>query len=211
MTDPYKILGVSPSATDEEVKKAYRALAVKYHPDNYVNNPLADLAEEKMKEINEAYDTIQKQRAAGGSSSSYSGSYSNSYSDFSGFGSSSSSGSSDFAEVRRRINMNDVSGAESMLRATSSDKRNAEWNYLMGCLFIKKGNYFDAQRYLETACYMDPNNVEYRNMRDNLRRSTQRTSNPYGYSTGTGDCDACDICSALMCLNCLCGGRGGGC
>ena len=76
MNDPYKILGVSPTATDEEIKKAYRKLAVKYHPDNYVDNPLADLAEERMKEINEAYDRIQKERAAGGngSGSSYGGS-----------------------------------------------------------------------------------------------------------------------------------------
>ena len=63
MRDPYTVLGVSPSATDEAVKKAYRELARKYHPDNYQNNPLADLAEEKMKEINEAYDTITKQRS----------------------------------------------------------------------------------------------------------------------------------------------------
>ena len=63
--DPYKVLGISSDATDAEVKKAYRALAKKYHPDNYVNNPLADLAAEKMKQINEAYDEIQKQRAAG--------------------------------------------------------------------------------------------------------------------------------------------------
>lgn len=66
--DPYKVLGISSDATDAEVKKAYRALAKKYHPDNYVNNPLADLAAEKMKQINEAYDEIQKQRAAGLSS-----------------------------------------------------------------------------------------------------------------------------------------------
>ena len=58
MSDPYKVLGVSPSATDEEIKAAYRELAKKYHPDNYANTPLADFATEKMKEINEAYDTI---------------------------------------------------------------------------------------------------------------------------------------------------------
>ena len=66
MNDPYSVLGVSPNASDEEIKKAYRELARKYHPDNYQNNPLADLAEEKMKEINEAYETITKQRSGGG-------------------------------------------------------------------------------------------------------------------------------------------------
>ena len=62
MTDPYQVLGVSPNASDEQIKNAYRELARKYHPDNYANNPLADLAQEKMKEINEAYDQIQRQR-----------------------------------------------------------------------------------------------------------------------------------------------------
>ena len=57
--DPYKVLGVSPDATDDEVKKAYRALARKYHPDNYAGSDLADVAEEKMKEINAAYDAIK--------------------------------------------------------------------------------------------------------------------------------------------------------
>ena len=62
MTDPYKVLGVSPSATDEEVKDAYRQLAKKYHPDQYSGSPIAELADEKMKEINEAYDEIVSQR-----------------------------------------------------------------------------------------------------------------------------------------------------
>ena len=89
--DPYKVLGVSPSASDDEVKRAYRDLARKYHPDNYVNNPLADLAKEKMQEINDAYDTIMKQRQNGGASGgqyggpqqqqqSYGGGYSSGYS-----------------------------------------------------------------------------------------------------------------------------------
>ena len=74
MNDPYSTLGVSRNATDEEIKKAYRDLARKYHPDNYHDNPLADLAQEKMKEINEAYDAITKQRAGGGSGSTGGGS-----------------------------------------------------------------------------------------------------------------------------------------
>ena len=58
MNDPYQTLGVSRNATDEQIKQAYKELARKYHPDNYANNPLSDLAESKMKEINEAYDAI---------------------------------------------------------------------------------------------------------------------------------------------------------
>ena len=59
------MLGVSPSASDDEIKKAYRDLTRKYHPDANVDNPLADLAEEKFKEVQEAYDMIMKERASG--------------------------------------------------------------------------------------------------------------------------------------------------
>ena len=68
--DPYKVLGVTPQTSDDDVKRAYRELARKYHPDNYVNNPLADLAEARMKEINEAYDMIMSQRSNKGSARS---------------------------------------------------------------------------------------------------------------------------------------------
>ena len=66
MQDPYAVLGISPQATDAEVKAAYREMARKYHPDNYADNPLSDLAQEKMQEINEAYDTIIRMRQQGG-------------------------------------------------------------------------------------------------------------------------------------------------
>ena len=62
MNDPYKILGVSESASDEEIKNAYRELAKKYHPDNYADSPLADVANKKMQELNEAFDQIMNAR-----------------------------------------------------------------------------------------------------------------------------------------------------
>ena len=83
MSDPYKVLGISRDATDEQVKEAYREMAKKYHPDNYQGSPIADLANEKMKEVNEAYDQImneRKNRKNGGSSSQgYSGGYNPNY------------------------------------------------------------------------------------------------------------------------------------
>lgn len=78
--NPYDVLGVSPNASDDEIKRVYRDLTRKYHPDANVNNPLADLAEEKFKEVQEAYDIIMRERANGGNS------YGNNY----GYGSSES-------------------------------------------------------------------------------------------------------------------------
>lgn len=67
MRDPYEVLGVPSNASDDEVKRAYRELSRKYHPDGYVDNPLAGLAEEKFKEVQEAYQQIMNQRTGNGS------------------------------------------------------------------------------------------------------------------------------------------------
>ena len=131
MNDPYQILGVPETATDEEVKRAYRELARKYHPDNYHDNPLADLAQEKMKEINAAYEQINKMRSGaksgGYSSAGNSGSY-GAYGGYQQYSSQSSSGSSVLQQVRIAINTGNISRAEALL-ANYSD-HNAEWNFL---------------------------------------------------------------------------------
>ncbi|MBQ9768815.1 MAG: J domain-containing protein, partial [Clostridia bacterium] len=104
MRDPYEILGVSRDATDEEIKNAYRQLARKYHPDNYADNPLSDLASEKMKEINEAYDEIVNSRKGGSSGSS---------------GRSSSSNPS-YAKIRTLISNNRLDEAQRELDSFST-------------------------------------------------------------------------------------------
>ena len=190
MKDPYEVLGVSPDASDEEVKKAYRDLARKYHPDNYVNNPLADLAQEKMKDINEAYNTITKQRSGGGTSGSqsYSGSY------------STSSADPKFAKVRRAINEGRLDEAEGMLNATAN--HNAEWYFLRGAVAYRRGWVDEARQNFRIACQMEPGNAEY-------RQALAQVGNggfPYRQSGNFDEADMCDCCSSLLCLNCLCNG-----
>lgn len=193
--DPYSVLGISRNATDEEVKKAYRELARKYHPDNYANNPLADLVEEKMKEINEAYETIQKERSAGNSSGRYS--------------SYKYSGITSFAEVRRLINEGKINDAEMIIDSTPSGDRGAEWNYLKGVILLKHGNYYDAQKHIETACYLDPNNEEFKAAREGMRRNAGY--NPGSYSMGSDESDFCNLCAEMMLCNILCNCCGRGC
>lgn len=203
MSDPYSILGVKPDASDEEVKRAYRELARKYHPDNYQNNPLADLAEEKMKEINEAYDAITRQRA-GGSSGSYGGSsYQSGQSYQSSYQQSGQSASPLYTRIRQAINMGDLAQAEQLLRSAPS--QNGEWHFLMGSVAYRKGWLDEAMQHFQMACNMEPGNAEYRQALA-MMQGGGSAYRPYGY--GSGMDTACDCCSAMMCMNCLCGGCG---
>lgn len=196
MSDPYKVLGVSADATDDEIKKAYRALVKQYHPDNYADNPLADLAAEKMKEINEAYSEIQKMRSGGGSSggsSSGGGSYT-----------STGSGSAEYARVRQLINNGRTSEAEVILNRTPVGDRNAEWHFLKGVILYRNGWVQDARSEIENACRMDPYNNEYRSFQQ--RMNSGAAQSPYSTTGTQHQCDVCDLCQAMMCLNCLCNG-----
>lgn len=202
MSDPYKVLGVSRDATDDEIKKAYRDLARKYHPDNYVDSPLSDLVQEKMKEINEAYETIRKERSGQKSGSSSTGSYSSGDSTYSG----------ELVHARSLINEGRFSEADIILAGIPAQGRNAEWNFLMGVVKSRRGYYYDAMRFFETACYLDPNNTEYRQALNDIRAqsgSYSQTYKTYRSDSSGGDCTVCDICQAMICANCCCECMGG--
>ena len=201
MNDPYSVLGVSPSASDEEGKKAYRELARKYHPDNYQNNPLADLAEEKMKEINEAYDQITKQRAGGGSSGSYGGSYQSAYQSSYQGGYSSASSNQTYAQIRGMINAGDLAGAERLLYDVP--QKDGEWYFLSGSIAYRKGWMDEAMQNYVRAVQLEPNNMEYRQALAIMQQGNMGGYRPAGYSSGA---DAMDCCTTMMCLNCLCSG-----
>lgn len=203
MSDPYRVLGVSPDATDEQVKAAYRELAKKYHPDNYAGSPLSDLADEKMKEINEAYDTVteERKRIKRGGESGYSG-----------YGTSSNysySGSTSFNDVRQLIMNGRIADAEQILNGVPSASRDAEWYFLKGTVLLRRGWLDEAYNHFSTACRMDPSNAEYRAALNQV--SNQRNGSYGGYNpvAPVGGCSGCDMCSSLICADCCCESMGG--
>lgn len=194
--DPYKVLGVNPDTSDDDVKRAYRELARKYHPDNYVNNPLADLAETRMKEINEAYDQIMSERTGKG------GAQQQNRQSYSGFGGGGTSPL--YGQIRGAINAGNLAMAEELLQR--SPQRDAEWYFLMGSVYYKKGWFDEAGRSFAQACNMDPANAEYRNALNMLNMS-----GGYGGYRPMDSAGMCDCCTQLLCLNCCCSMCGGGC
>lgn len=161
MTDPYNVLGVPSTSSDEEIRRAYRELAKIYHPDNFATDPeQRKAAEEKMKEINDAFQQIRDLRK-GADTARPERPKKDEPPQEEGFG--------QMRPIRVLINDGQTARAEALLDAIPAVDRNAEWNFLRGCILVQRGWYVDAQTHLETACYLDPGNAEYRSFLQNLR------------------------------------------
>ena len=205
MDDPYKVLGLKKNATDEEIKAAYHELVKKYHPDKYQNNPLSDLAEEKLREVNEAYDLLMRPGSASSSynSSGYGydhgqGAYNNSYNNYS----YSNAQNSAHYDVRAALDRNQLERAEQLLYY-STGNRDAEWYFLSGILSYKRGYVDDALNKIGYAMSIEPNNVEFRSVYSQIRNTGaiyQTTSTDRGYSSSNlcSDLIMCYCCSSFL-------------
>ncbi len=203
--NPYKVLGVSENATQEEIRSAYLELVKKYHPDKYADNPLKELAGEKLKEINQAYEMLTKKQSSTNSTgygSSSSGSYNGGYTRPNSGTSYSGPFAAEFARARSYINQNNLNAAREIL--DNINVHNAEWNYLYGVIYLRQGWYEKAFSCISRAYEAEPDNTEYRNAYVSLNSSGRAYQRGGNGNIDTSPC--CDICSALMCLNCCCGG-----
>jgi len=197
MDNPYEILGIKQGATDAEIKTAYREQVKKYHPDKYQNNPLYDLAEEKLRDVNEAYEQLSK-----GNGNVGTGGY-GTRQGAAGTSSQNSNPSNEFYNIRMTIEQGNLDAATLMLNKLKG--RNAEWFYLSGVIAYKKGWFDEALSNIQTAASMDPGNYEYRNTLNqisNNSRGFRSMAGNRGYGSNNDDlCRMmqCFICTDLMC------------
>lgn len=192
--NPYEVLGVNPNDDEETIKKAYRSLVKKYHPDRYVNTPMADMATEKLKEINEAYDMITNKKSSSETGQdSYDAGYGN-------YGGGYKQG---FDGVRMLIRMRRFAEAEAML---SGLEKNAEWHYLTGLIYINRGWYDKGKNFIEIAVRMDPSNGEYRSTLSSFdvrNGKYGQFGTEYINCCGANDFLTC-LCGSFLCSRCCC-------
>lgn len=186
MRDPYEVLDLQKGATKEEIKKAYLEMVKKYHPDKYKDNPLKDLAEEKLKEINEAYNILMNE--AGNSYTSYT--YNN---------------PSNYQLIRDLILKGNLVDAERLLLQNRNE--DAEWYYLMGLIYQRKGWVNEAYKYYQAAYMKEPSNFEYKRAKEQYEsysKNYEWSAWNKGYNNRGQDCDMCSICQIIAFWECCC-------
>lgn len=201
MKNPYKVLGVREDATQEEIRAAYLALVKKYHPDRYQETPLKELANEKLTEINQAYDALTRKpgstaydREEGARHTGYAGEY-----------------AVQFARAREWLMNGNLQAARMIL--DSIPLRNGEWHYLYGMVYYRQGWFDQARECFTRAHEADPHNSEYKT----AYATITNTANPYhrgrGYGSHNTGCgggvSGCDVCTSLICADCCCECMGG--
>ena len=195
VNNPYEVLGVPRNASNDEIKKAYRTLSKKYHPDSYVDNPLSDLAEEKFKEVQAAYDQIMKERETGGYSYSATG--------------QSGDGNRETVELQAARNYINARRFREALNVLSNiPNRNAMWYYYSAIANMGIGNNLVAVDHAKQAAAMEPNNMEYVNFANQMQFRSQHYQNT-GYGYGRPSYGSGNLCCDLWCMDTMCECMGG--
>lgn len=195
MLNPYEVLGIAPGASDEEIKRAYRSLSRKYHPDANVNNPNKAQAEEKFKQVQQAYDQIMKQKQQG---SSYGGSRA-----YGGYSRRDENDSTILRAAANYIASRHFTEALHALNSASQEERGARWHYYSAMANAGIGNNVTAREHIARAVALEPSNLEYRQFQQHLdfggtwyQSMGQSYGRPYA---GTGN-----WCLSMLFLNMLC-------
>ena len=205
MFNPYSVLGVSRNASDEEIKKAYRRLSRKYHPDANINNPNKAQAEEKFKEVQQAYEQIMKEKEQG--ASGYGG-----FDGFGGYGGGASAGYQDEESIRRQAAANYVQSGhyrEALNVLSSLMNRNGQWYYLSAMANMGMGNNVNALNHIREAVRLEPDNMQYKMLLQRMEGGGswyQQQQNPFGGMPVEGDGMCMKLCLANMVCNLCCPG-----
>lgn len=221
MTDPYQVLGVSRSASDEEIKKAYRSLSRKYHPDANVNNPNKDQAEERFKQVQQAYDQIMKEKQQGtsGGYAGYGGAGSSSTGTFEegpfgGFGGRYYYGNNtynsrtraDSPKLQAALNYlrnNCYAEARNVLEEIPFSERSGRWYYYSAIANNGLGNTATAMERIRRAVELEPSNMEYRQFQQSLEfGGTWYTNMGSAYERPYSNYS--HFCMDLLCAQALC-------